>query len=76
MALHRCPECRKKISESAECCPHCGFSFREADLVVFKQKMEQRRLHNQEVNRKSVKLHLIWLGIFAVVIAIASILNG
>lgn len=73
MALHKCPECRKKISETAECCPHCGFSFREADLMLFRQKMEQRRLANQEVNRKSVKLHLIWLAIFTLVIAVAAL---
>ena len=28
MALTRCPECRKKISESAQFCPNCGFSFK------------------------------------------------
>lgn len=72
MALHRCPECRKKISETAACCPHCGFSFHEADLEVYKQKLEQRRLHNQEVNRKSAKLHLIWLVVFALVLGIAT----
>lgn len=76
MALQKCPECRKKISDTAEFCPHCGFSFREADLVLFQQKMEQRRLHNQEVNRKSVKLHLIWLAIFSIVIAIAMTLQS
>ncbi|OOH85127.1 hypothetical protein BMT54_11855 [Pasteurellaceae bacterium 15-036681] len=61
MALQRCPECRKKISENAQFCPNCGFSFKEADLEIYKQKLEQRRLYNQEVNRKSAKLHLIWL---------------
>lgn len=75
MALHRCPECRKKISDSVETCIHCGFSFREADLEVYKQKLEQRRLDNQEVNRKSVKLHLVWLLVFVVVIAIAALLQ-
>lgn len=73
MALHRCPECRKRISDSVESCPHCGFSFKEADLKVYRQKLEQRRLHNQEVNRKSVKLQLIWLAIFSVVIGVASL---
>ncbi|AHG78404.1 zinc ribbon domain-containing protein [Mannheimia varigena] len=73
MALHRCPECRKRISDSVESCPHCGFSFKEADLEIYRQKLEQRRLHNQEVNRKSIKLQLIWLGIFAAVIGIATI---
>lgn len=74
MALHRCPECRKRISDSVESCPHCGFSFKEADLEIYRQKLEQRRLHNQEVNRKSVKLQLIWLGIFTVVIGIGTII--
>lgn len=34
--------------------------------------LEQRRLHNQEINRKSAKLHLIWLAAFSSVIAIAT----
>lgn len=71
MALHRCPECRKKISDTAEICVHCGFSFKQADLEIFKQKMEQRRLQNEEINQRSVKLHLIWLAIFSVVILTA-----
>ncbi|MEG9530269.1 zinc ribbon domain-containing protein [Mannheimia indoligenes] len=75
MALHRCPECRKRISDSVESCPHCGFSFKEADLEIYRQKLEQRRLHNQEINRKSMKLQLIWLGVFTLVIGIASFLT-
>ena len=35
MALTRCPECRKKISESAQFCPNCGFSFKEDDLEIY-----------------------------------------
>lgn len=75
MALHRCPECRKKISEHTEICIHCGFSFKQEDLAVFKQKMEQRRLENAEMNRRSVKIHLFWLMVFAVVIIFASCWN-
>lgn len=74
MVLHRCPECRKRISDSVENCPHCGFSFKEADLEIYRQKLEQRRLHNQEINRKSVKLQLVWLVIFTLVIGIASVI--
>lgn len=75
MALHRCPECRKKISESAEICPHCGFSFKAADLEAYRQKLEARRLHNQELNRQSSKIQLVWLLIFIVVLAVAAWLN-
>ena len=53
MALTRCPECRKKISESAQFCPNCSFSFKEEDLEIYKQKLEQRRQQNAEINRKS-----------------------
>ena len=54
--LQRCPECRKKISESATHCPNCGFSFQAEDLERYKAMLEKRRLHNQEVNRKSARL--------------------
>ena len=76
MALTRCPECRKKISESAQFSPHFGFSFKEEDLEIYKQKLEQRRQQNAEINRKSTKLHLIWLAIFTIVILLASWLTG
>ncbi|QPB42152.1 zinc ribbon domain-containing protein [Rodentibacter haemolyticus] len=76
MALTRCPECRKKISNRAVHCPNCGFSFKEEELEIYKQKLEERRLHNAEINRKSTKLQLIWLCIFALFLAVASIVNS
>lgn len=29
MALIKCPECDKKVSDKAESCPHCGYSFKK-----------------------------------------------
>ncbi|OOF65499.1 hypothetical protein [Rodentibacter sp. Ppn85] len=75
MALIRCPECRQKISEHAENCLHCGFSLKQEDLAIYKQQLEERRLHNAEINRKSTKLHLIWFCIFALFIIIASLIT-
>ena len=72
MSLTRCPECRKKINENAENCPNCGFSFKQKDLEIYKQRLEARRLHNEEVNRKSTKLHIIWFCIFAIFITVIS----
>lgn len=72
MSLTRCPECRKKISENAENCPNCGFSFKQKDLEIYKQRLEALRLHNEEVNRKSTKLHIIWFCIFTIFIAVTS----
>lgn len=71
MALHKCPECRHKISQNAMICPHCGFSFETASLEKYKQMLEQRRLHNQQINKKSAKLQFIWLIIFSLFIALA-----
>lgn len=77
MALNRCPECRHKVSESAIICPNCGFSFKEENLEIYRQKLEERRLHNQEINKQSAKLHLVWFMIFTLVIGIASwVVNG
>lgn len=76
MALHKCPECRKKISESAETCPNCGFSFRQADLEIYKQKLEQRRLHNEQLNRQNMKIQLFWLVVFSLVIGGAFLFNN
>ncbi|MFD0966527.1 zinc ribbon domain-containing protein [Seminibacterium arietis] len=76
MALRSCPECRKKISETVIICPRCGFSFQEANLEIYRQKLEQQRLHNQEINRKSIKIHLFWLFIFSLVIGIAGWLTS
>ena len=47
-------------------------NFKEEDLEIYKQKLEQRRQQNAEINRKSTKLHLIWLAIFTIVILLAS----
>ena len=29
MALTRCPECNKKVSDTAETCPHCGYRLKK-----------------------------------------------
>lgn len=74
MALIGCPECHKKISESAQICPHCGFSFKEEDLEKYKITLEERRLQNQQINRQNSELQLIWLMIFAMVLFIADLI--
>lgn len=73
MSLHRCPECRKKISTTAQLCPNCGFSFKEEDLERYREKLEQRRQQNAEINRQSVKVHLFWAIVFALVIGISAL---
>lgn len=47
MALIKCPECDKKISDKAESCPHCGYSFEKkvsnnGNLVNLKGKWNNK----------------------------------
>ncbi len=38
MALIKCPECKKKISESASSCPNCGFELDKKVVKIIKAK--------------------------------------
>ncbi|TCP95509.1 acetyl-CoA carboxylase carboxyltransferase subunit alpha [Cricetibacter osteomyelitidis] len=76
MAMNKCPECNKKVSESAVQCPNCGFSFDEKTAEKYRRAIENRRIRNQEINRKSAKLQLIWFVIFAVIISAVMIWNS
>ncbi len=38
MALIRCPECNKQISETVESCPHCGYKFSSGETKKVKEK--------------------------------------
>lgn len=69
MTQHKCPECNKKVSESALNCPNCGFLFDEKTKEKYQSAVENRRIRNREINRKSAKLQLVWLIIFALIIA-------
>ena len=33
MALIRCPECKKKISDTCKTCPHCGYTLDEGETI-------------------------------------------
>ncbi|MFZ7201168.1 hypothetical protein [Avibacterium avium] len=74
--MQHCPKCRKVITTTMLACPNCGFSLDKNHLAQFRQQWHNRYLKNQEINRKSNKLHLIWLAIFAIVIAVSWVVNG
>ncbi|QQF65496.1 membrane protein [Histophilus somni] len=76
MALQPCPECRRKISECAISCPHCGFSLQEENWVLYREKLKKHCQYNQEINRTSVRIHLFWLVVFSIVIGIAGWLSN
>ena len=41
MSLINCPECRKPVSEAANACPRCGFTFTPDLVAAQKVKMEK-----------------------------------
>ena len=44
MALINCPECKKKISETVDSCPHCGYKFSSGETKELKQKQNQNAI--------------------------------
>ena len=51
MALIKCPECGKEISEHAEICPHCGYSIKDY-FEKKKQEEKQKELQKEREERK------------------------
>ena len=43
MALIICPECKKKVSEIAEKCPHCGYKFYTGETAIIKKQSRKNR---------------------------------
>ena len=75
MALTRCPECRKN-QRIRSILSKLWVLFKKEDLEIYKQKLEQRRQQNAEINRKSTKLPPYLVGYFTIVILLASWLTG
>ncbi|MBQ8659564.1 MAG: zinc-ribbon domain-containing protein [Bacilli bacterium] len=38
MSLIKCPECRKKISDTVDKCPQCGFDLKDTNKEELKVK--------------------------------------
>ena len=65
MALIKCPECGKEISDKAEICVNCGIKISNIDnLYEVSQKKEQEIIQQQNKKTKST------IGIIVIIIAI------
>ena len=71
MALVKCPECKKKISNSASTCPNCGFPVGEYDFQPALVQMEKRQNRLKNVLKK---LCVILVSTFALIL-IANIIT-
>lgn len=64
-----CPHCEKDVESRFLHCPFCGKPLHdETAKQIYKQRVAQRIQENRELNKRSARLQLIWLIIFAVVI--------
>ncbi len=52
MALIKCPECDKDVSDSAEICPHCGYRLKPApnNMAVADDEGNQTRRKKAKAN--------------------------
>ncbi len=48
MALIKCPECKKKISNTVKACPHCGYVLSESEKEVPAKKQKIKNLKQRE----------------------------
>ena len=52
MALIKCPECGKEVSDSAPTCPHCGYVLKKTPSTTHYYESRSSRLYEQEYTRK------------------------
>ena len=62
MALIKCVECGKQISDSAEACPNCGKKLTEEDIEHGRQLMiqEQERIEQEKIQEAQRQEQLKW----------------
>ena len=52
MALIKCPECNKDVSDSAPVCPHCGYVLKRTPPATQYHESRSSRLYEREYTRK------------------------
>lgn len=62
MALIKCPECSREISDRAESCPHCGFPIREVTEKLKKIEEENQR---RQMSLKRMEKCIRYPGIYS-----------
>ena len=68
MALIKCPECGKDVSDSAPTCPHCGYQLKKTTSSYspsYTNSTRGNRLYEKEHDRKYKEM--IGAGIFALI---------
>jgi len=78
MALIKCPECQKEVSESAFMCPHCGVRVRwklVADNVKMRASNTKTQINKaiKSVDREDIGyfIFFVWCALFILAMIIA-----
>lgn len=71
MALIKCPECGKQISDRAEVCPHCGIEVQRV-LAEIREKEKQQQEERRQ-SRKKRRKHIIISTVSVCVVAIIAV---
>lgn len=63
MALIKCPECNKNISDKAESCPHCGYSLnKKSNINIDKNAFDISSLKNKWDNKYLIIILVVIVG--------------
>lgn len=73
MALVKCPECKKKISDMCENCPNCGYPLSTIKEINTNRKSNSESIRESSENKKAVQKWWVWVAI-GVVIVVATII--
>lgn len=69
MATFPCPDCKKTISETAECCPKCGRKISTDDVAKWKEEVALTK-------KKTKKIGIIFAAIFAIFLVIGLLFSN
>ncbi len=57
MALIKCPECGRSLSDQAAACPHCGYPVNKEDIVQKSQEyVEAKKKESDKEHSKQLKI--------------------
>ena len=59
MALIKCPECDKEISDKVKVCPHCGYPFQKEENTAQKVEISSVNLKIKKENKKKIIIAVI-----------------
>ncbi len=77
MALIICPECKRKISDTASSCPSCGYQLAPELISEIKKKSFEKQKNQQWNTPRAIKLFFLALNwTFALIFLFAGLLTG